>query len=529
MHYYLSYFRCIEDEWANALKKALELADSQYGLIHTFVYYDLEQPLHCDSTSFDITEKITLKKENERLLNQLKAMIEKHEAIMLIIDPLTGKILDSNPAATAYYGYSRNELQQMTIQQINMLPDEEVDELRLKAFSKGQKYFTFPHQLKNGEIRKVDVYSSPIPYNDNTVLFSIIFDVTEREKANEKIIYISYHDYLTGLYNRRFFEEEFIRLNTADNFPLAIIMGDVNGLKLINDAFGHSSGDIVLKGAADLLQFCAREQDIAARVGGDEFALILPGADEQEVKNRVKQFEINNNSKTSASAPLSISFGYAIQKSPGDTLDVLMKEAEGLMYANKYYDDRSIKGKTVEIIMNTLFEKSAREKMHSERVGKSAASIAESMGLSAETVNRIRTAGYLHDIGKIGIIEKILNKNDLLNNEEWLIMKSHAERSHRILVNTIEFSEISSYVLYHHERWDGKGYPEGLQGRSIPLESRIIAVADSYDAMIHERNYCKKKTRQEAIEEMLRCSGSQFDPEVVVAFMKLVEYDLLFE
>lgn len=483
-------------------------------------------PLYYYSIGFDVTEKLALEKERDRLLHQFEAMINNHDAVMLVIEPFTGRILDSNPAATEYYGYSKEELLQTNIEEINMLPNEEVKQFRLQALEKGQRYFTFPHRLKSGNIRKVDVYSSPIFYNGNKVLFSIIFDVTERENAYEEIKYINYHDYLTGLYNRRFLEEEFTRLNVRINFPLAIIMGDVNGMKLINDALGNQAGDIVLKDAARLLQSFAREQDIAARVGGDEFAVILPGFEETQVRSLVKRIEARMQENRQQQSPgnlLSISFGYAVQKSPGQSLDALMKEAEGFMFANKYYDERSIKGKTVDIIMKTLFEKSKREKMHSERVGKLAAAIAQEMSLGAEVINRIRIAGYLHDIGKIGINERIINKNTQLDDNEWRMMKSHVERSHRILNNTLEFSEISSIVLYHHEHWDGSGYLEGLKGEAIPLESRIIAVADAFDAMTNPRPYRKTKTRQEALAELQKNAGSQFDPSVVDAFINIIQ------
>jgi len=464
--------------------------------------------------------------EKDRSLAQREALFKGHGVVMLILEAESGQILDANQAATDFYGYDKEELLSMKVQDINILPPEETKALRMKAMESRQRYFTFPHRLKSGEIRKVDVYASPIQYKEQKVLYSIVIDVTDREIAQEEIKHMSFHDYLTGVYNRRYFEEEFKRLNVQRNFPLAVVMGDVNGLKLINDSFGHSEGDRVLVQAAHGIQNSLRDDDIVARLGGDEFGILLPNTTEEEATELLKRVQINLNAmnKTAESeagnmALLSISFGYSVQKKLDDCLDLLMNEAEGFMNARKRYDSRSLKSKTISLAMNTLFEKSPREKMHSERVGNTAASIAEWMGLSEEKVNMIRIAGYLHDIGKIGIPETLLNKKGKLNKQEWETMKLHAEKSWRILDNTTDYKDISNIVLCHHEKWDGTGYPRGLDREGIPLESRIIAIADAYDAMTHVRTYQAALSHEESIAELKRCAGSHFDPVIAMMFV----------
>jgi diguanylate cyclase (GGDEF)-like protein/PAS domain S-box-containing protein/putative nucleotidyltransferase with HDIG domain len=462
--------------------------------------------------------------EKDRSLSQQEALFKGHGAVMLILEPESGQILDANPAASDFYGYGREELLMMKVQEINMLPPEETKALRMKALESQQRYFTFPHRLKSGEIRKVDVYASPIEYNEQKVLYSIIFDVTDREEAQEEIKFMSFHDYLTGVYNRRYFEEEFKRLNVPRNYPLAVVMGDVNGLKLINDSFGHAEGDRVLVQAGHGIQQSLRDDDIVARLGGDEFGILLPSTSAEDAADLLRRIQANLNdlnkeAENNTMALLSISFGYSVQKTPDDSMDLLMNEAESFMNSRKRYDSRSLKSKTISIAMNTLFEKSPREKMHSERVGNTAASIAEWMGLSEEKVNLIRIAGYLHDIGKIGIPETLLNKRGKLSKQDWETMKLHAEKSWRILDNTADYKDISNIVLCHHEKWDGTGYPRGLSGAEIPLESRIITIADSFDAMTHERPYHEGLGDGDAVVELQRCGGTHFDPVIVALFV----------
>jgi len=473
------------------------------------------------------TKKREKEKETELLLERTQSMINNHNAVMLLLEPSSGKIIEANTAATTFYGYSKDELLNMTIQDISMLSEDVVGKLRSQSQYKEQKCFTFPHRLKNGETRAVDVYSSPINYNGNKVLFAIIFDVTKREEVTRQNEYLAYHDYLTGIYNRRFFEEEFIRRNDGDDYPIAIIMGDVNGLKLNNDTFGHLKGDAALKDITNKTKQYINAKDIFARLGGDEFAVLVSNSDENSIRKYMDQVElyVNHNDENKGLNSLTISFGYGIQRKKEDTLDVLMKEAEAFMYNRKYYSSRSTRSKTVNVIMDTLFAKSERERNHSERVGVICEAIATKLQWDRQLIDKIRVAGFLHDIGKIGIEEEILNKNGKLDKNEWEIMKLHPAKGARIFENTVEFKEIADIVLSHHEHYDGTGYPSGLKGKEIPVEARIIAVADAYDAMTNERSYRKAMNTEAAINELSKYSGSQFDPEIVSVFINKVLLD----
>jgi diguanylate cyclase (GGDEF)-like protein/putative nucleotidyltransferase with HDIG domain len=320
------------------------------------------------------------------------------------------------------------------------------------------------------------------------------------------------------LYNRRFFEEELKRYDVPRNYPLSIAMGDVNGLKLINDSFGHTIGDEVLKRSAELIKNACRDDDIIARLGGDEFVVLLPKADAKDVEVLIKRIQESLVDETIEGMPLSISFGQATKTKEEENLSEMLKEAEDHMYRHKLYESTGARSKTVNLIINTLYAKNYREMLHSQRVSALSESIATSLGYSIDEVKQIKTAGLMHDIGKIGIEDKILNKTEQLNQNEWDEIKKHCEIGYRILSSVSEFSEIADFVLEHQERWDGTGYPRGLKGNQISKEARIIAVADSFDAMTGERTYGRSYSVQEAIDELYRCSGTQFDPEIVKAF-----------
>lgn len=470
----------------------------------------------------DVTEKRNVQIQMENLLKQTQAMFNEHDAVMLLIRPETGQIIDANPAAVTFYGYTKEELLNLRIDDINMTKKDDEKEQRFQAYDKKQKYYSFPHRLKNGERRIVDVYSCPITYNNEKVLFSIIFDVTEREEAFDEIKYLSFHDHLTGLYNRRYFDNVLKLMNDERFMPLTIVMADVNGLKLVNDSFGHAEGDELLLKAAEIITEGCRKDDICARIGGDEFVIILPNTDSRMASKIVRRIKTLQSKMQIRQLELSMSFGFAVKESVNSDVELIFSEAENKMYKNKMNESARTRNKTVNIILKTLYEKCSGELDHSERVSRYAAAIATAMGLSPETVSQIGVAGLLHDIGKIGVDENILNKTGVYTKTDREAIEKHPESGWRILSNSDEYSNLADYILYHHESLDGKGYPKGLKGSMIPLVSKIITVSDAYDAMTNERSYRKVKTLEEAVEELRRCAGTQFDEEVVNVFIEKV-------
>ncbi|MGB7595571.1 MAG: diguanylate cyclase, partial [Erysipelotrichaceae bacterium] len=306
------------------------------------------------------------------------------------------------------------------------------------------------------------------------------------------------------------------------NLPITIMMGDLNGLKLINDSFGHAAGDEYLTKTAKVIKDTFRADDIVSRIGGDEFAIILVRTDSIEAIQILDRLKAKISHENVDGIDLSIAFGYHTKSMMSEDIGKVLENAENHMYRQKLYDRESVRSRTIDVIMNALFEKSHREMSHSRRVSEICGLFAEAMHLEKNNVERLKLAGLVHDIGKIGISESVLNKPSRLDEAEWEEMKKHPESGWRILISVNEFSEVAGYVLDHHERWDGSGYPNGLNGEEISLEARMIALADAYDAMTTDRPYRKGLEPSQAIYEIRKYAGRQFDPELAKLFIENV-------
>ena len=464
----------------------------------------------------DITDR---KRVAEALEKKHTSYIANAPDGVFVIDE-KGQYVDVNPASTKITGYSREELLKMDIKVITA---PESLHAALKIFKtlveKGFASDEVQYIHKDGSIRWWSV--DAVQLSEKRYL-GFARDTTDKKMAEESLIYYGYHDYLTDLYNRGFFEEEFKRLDTKQNLPLSVMMCDINGLKLVNDSFGHHAGDALIKKTAIAIKKGCRAKDIVARIGGDEFAVILPKTNADETMAIAERITAFAQKEKIHNVALSLSYGSGTKTSVKQSLAEALASAENKMYTHKLYARSSRQSKTIDLIMNALFEKSKRESIHSNRVSGICHAIASKMGLDENTVNRLGIAGLVHDIGKIGIDESILNKPGSLSADERKEIERHPEAGWRILSSTGEFSELAQSVLTHHEKWDGTGYPNGLKGEAIPIEARIIAVADAYDAMTGERSYKSKISPKAAMAVLKRCAGTQFDPAVVDAFVNRI-------
>jgi diguanylate cyclase (GGDEF)-like protein/PAS domain S-box-containing protein len=358
--------------------------------------------------------------------------------------------------------------------------------------------------------------------SDGQKIYAIARDITERIEWENQIEYLSYHDVLTGLYNRRFLEEEIKRLDTDRNLPISIIMGDINRLKLVNDAFGHDKGDEFIILAAEAIKTSCRLEDLVARWGGDEFIIFLPKTNASDAEKIAHRIQANCADKQVNSITVSVSLGIATKTASDEVMSGIIREAENNMYKAKNMKSERSRNDIINAVINALYQKEPYEEKHAKRVSDLCKKTALILGYSEKEVKKLALAGLMHDIGKVAVSVQILKKPSQLTEDEWEEVKKHAEIGYRVVDSLLEMADIGNAILAHHERPDGKGYPKGILRDKIPVSARIIALADSYDTMTGQGLYRKIFSKEEAIAEIRRNAGTQFDPQIAELFIEKV-------
>ncbi|MFO7637307.1 MAG: PAS domain S-box protein [Clostridia bacterium] len=451
----------------------------------------------------------------------------------VLVTDISGKVALLNDEAEKLTGWTRQDAIGKPVDGIFMLvkgdPSEPLktngqlgpEEYSLAVFDR--KVLVL--RSRYGTERYISARISPIrDEKDNDYGSIYVFrDITEKKKREEEIIYLSFHDKLTGLHNRAFFEVELQRLDTKRQYPLTVMMGDCNGLKITNDIFGHQEGDNLLIRIAVIFKKATRKEDIVARWGGDEFAVILPQTPVQ-VAEKIRDRILKECAQASDSpVKPSISLGIASKSETEQSIVDVLKEAEDSMYRQKLMEDKSNRSSIIASLVKTVIKKSRETKDHADRIQALSSRIALEMGLSETELDDLRLLSVLHDMGKIAVPDMILQKPGRLSPEEWEQMKKHSEKGCGMAESSRDLAAISRYILYHHEHWDGSGYPEGLKEEAIPLLSRIVSIVDAYDVMTHASPYKKALSHEEAMHEIRRCAGTQFDPRLVDIFIKIMD------
>lgn len=389
------------------------------------------------------------------------------------------------------------------------------------------------------ETRILTTYYFSMLFKDNLHYFEVrvqisefdevlimIRDMTERVTLENQLRDLASKDSLTHLSNRRFFETELDKLNQQNIQSLIIMLLDIDGLKFVNDTLGHLVGDQVIISASQVIQQCFQPLGIVSRVGGDEFGVIiqnqLPEAIETVLDSLNTKLNAFNGS-SDATFKISLSYGYSYHASGCVNTDFLFQEADNNMYQNKLLKESSTRNNLVKTLMKALEAKDYVTEGHTNRMHALSTIIGHQLQLPQNIMDRIQLLTKFHDIGKVGIPDSILKKPAGLTPDEWKVMKTHCNIGERIANESSELKEISHLILKHHERWDGTGYPLGLTASEIPIECRVLSIVDSFDAMTNDRPYRGALSPETAINEIVACSGSQYDPSLVEIFTQIID------
>lgn len=500
----------------------LRIEDKFGKIFHVRLSTRLIEQENEEDVVFGVMTDVSELKEALNILNSFW----KHSPNPISILDKSGRFIRVSKSGAELLGFTPDILEGRNIADFFPAPVVEEVMQRIKGIDNSHPHiFADKITLSNGENRYYDSWIFPIADEEDTDLVGFIaLDITDRKKTEERLNYLSLHDTVTGLYNRTYYEREMKRLSRSDEYPISVISLDADGLKIINDTLGHDRGDEFLKALAQILRKSLRDSDILARIGGDEFVIFLPRTDKaiaEKIIARIRKNIVKHNQEN-LSLPLSVSLGLETAEKPEDDLEEVLKKADENMYSNKFFQKRSSQGQILSSFMTSLEKRDYVAQGYAERLFKLFVKMSHDSKLPSGTLKALALLAQVHDLGNVTIPESILSKPGPLSEDEWKVIRLHPERGSRIAAISPDLIHIAELIIKHHERWDGKGYPLGLKGEEIPIECRILAVVDSFDAMTTEKPYRKAMTKLEALQELKRCSGTQFDPKIVDLFIEII-------
>ena len=520
----------------------IQINDSRKGVFSSQLISFLEKLAF--NLSISLGKKRTaqqLRKSNE----ELTAIYENAPIIMIVINKYF-EVISHNAYTKTFFKHADQNLKGSLLAEVVKCPnyfsfseycclycnyvDCDLGKFICNTFQQKRNYNNVEARinvLEDEETKKKMFFLSSTLLNHDTepkVLITML-DITERKIFEEQLNEMNYYDSLTGLYNLNFFLEEMKRFQSGRYIPISIIICDIDGFKFVNHTLGHQSGDDLLINTGKLLRNNFRASDIIARLRGDEFAVIVPSTSKPEVRHLVQRL-INSVQAYNNSDPriqISLSIGYAVGEQRPLNVKQLFHQAYDMIYKEKRQRESSTENSLVKSMIKALDSRDFIKQGHSHRLQELIQYTAKHLNLSDKMIHDLFLFARFHDFGKVGIPDHILFKQSSLNAQEVQEVHKHSEIGQRIAQTIPGLDPIAKWILLHHERWDGKGYPLGLQGENIPLACRILAIADAYETMTNDRPYRKAMSSEEAIAELRRCAGTQFDPALVERFIKALE------
>lgn len=448
---------------------------------------------------------------------QQQEILQAIPDLILRIDS-QGKFLDFKPAVFELY-LSQDQFLGKNI--ADVFPKDLAEQAlkQIKCAISGDKIQLMEYQLQEANL--THYYEARFIKTSDTEVITIIRDITYKKQMEQKLELLSIKDALTEVYNRTYFEEQIFKLGLQKGKNAGVIICDVDGLKLINDTLGHLAGDELLKITAQILSSCIASPDILARIGGDEFAILVQNPDEQKMNDIATAIKTASEAYNTSNfqLPLSLSSGWA---RGSNDIHSLFKEADNNMYREKMHKGLSTRSAIVEAMMQALEARDYITEGHAERLESLVESFAQKIGLSAPMLADLKLLAKFHDIGKVGIPDAILFKPETLTPDEVVVMRRHCDIGFRIAKSVQDLAPIAEWILKHQEWWNGNGYPLNLTGEEIPLACRILALADAFDAMTNDRPYRKAMSYEDAIAELRKCAGTQFDPALTESFIEML-------
>ncbi|MGI5900840.1 MAG: diguanylate cyclase domain-containing protein [Desulfitobacteriia bacterium] len=473
----------------------------------------------------DVEKSLSISQEDHRETLTILDSFWENSPNPIAIFNHRGDIIRASNSYADLHGLTLSELEGTNI--LNLYDKSEaktlLKEIKLvRTENKTKKYKTCK-ELSPGEKTHYIYWLFPVADDKTNISLvgMMIFDIIDRKKAEEKLNYLIYNDNLTNINNRAFYEKKIKDLRRKDDYPLTVMYLDLDCLKIVNDALGHSAGDQLLRSFAQILKKSLRKSDLLARVGGDEFVVLMPktnNKEPQEIEKRVKEnIEVYNQS---GNIPLAYSLGIATAVQP-ESIKLALQKADEQMYRHKIAQKDKSQNRLLDFVMASMARKNKLMSGHNLRVQEMCLKLGKRINLSSKVLANLKLFAQFHDLGKIGIPDHILAKKEPLTKEEWEIVCYHLDKGYRIAMISPALSEIADLIYKRNEHWDGGGSPLGLKAEEIPLECRILAVVDTYDNLIENRHE-GIRTKAEAIAELERDAGRKFDPEIVKEFVNMI-------